>query len=171
MRRWPSPVRAASALIGRRLLAVGRAARPCRAELPARIELLGEQPWIVVDSAHTPRSAAALARALGPLKRARTRLVLSISGDKPLEAILAELLPLADEVFVTRAEPVRSLDPAQVARAVRAAAPGLALRAVPNPFLAVRAAAEGLGANDLLVATGSVYLAGIARRILRPRPR
>jgi dihydrofolate synthase/folylpolyglutamate synthase len=141
------------------------------AELPARIELLGEQPWIVVDSAHTPRSAAALARVLGPLKRARTRLVLSISGDKPLEAILAELLPLADEVFVTRAEPVRSLDPAQVARAVRAAAPGLAIRAVPNPFVAVRAAAEGLGANDLLVATGSVYLAGIARRILRsPSP-
>jgi dihydrofolate synthase/folylpolyglutamate synthase len=137
--------------------------------LPGRIEVLGERPWLVVDAAHTERSAAALADALTGLARRRTRLVLSVSADKRLEAILGWLLPLADEVFVTRAEPLRSLDPAQVARAVRAASPSLPLHAVPNPFVAVRAASEGLGAEDLLLVTGSVYLAGIARRILRER--
>jgi dihydrofolate synthase/folylpolyglutamate synthase len=150
------------------LAAAARRGLP-RAALPGRIEVLGERPWLVVDAAHTERSAAALAATLAPLPRAKTRLVLSISADKRLEEILARLLPLADEVFVTRADPIRSLDPAQVARAVRAAAPGLPLHAVPNPFLAVRAACEGLGADDLLLVTGSVYLAGIARRILRER--
>jgi dihydrofolate synthase/folylpolyglutamate synthase len=140
-----------------------------QAVLPGRIEVLGERPWLVVDAAHTERSAAALADALAGLPRRRTRLVLSISSDKRLEAILAHLLPIADEVFVTRAEPVRSLDPQQVARAVRAAAPALPIHAVPNPFLAVRAACEGLGQDDLLVATGSIYLAGLARRVLRGR--
>jgi len=140
-----------------------------RALLPGRIEVLGERPWLVVDSAHTERSAAALADALADVRRRRTRLVLSVSADKRLEAILAHLLPLADEAFVTRADPVRSLDPQQVARAVRAAAPALPLHAVANPFLAVRAACEDLGTDDLLVATGSVYLAGLARRILRER--
>jgi dihydrofolate synthase/folylpolyglutamate synthase len=139
------------------------------AALPGRIEVLGERPWLVVDAAHTERSAAALAETLSKVSRRRTRLVLSVSGDKRLDVILASLLPLADEVFVTRAEPVRSLDPSQVAQAVRAAAPELPLHAVPNPFLAVRAACEGLGEEDLLLATGSVYLAGIARRILRER--
>jgi dihydrofolate synthase/folylpolyglutamate synthase len=131
--------------------------------------VLGERPWLVVDGAHTERSAAALADVLACVPRRHTRLVLSVSADKRLEAILARLLPLADEVFVTRADPVRSLDPAQVARAVRALAPALLLHAVPNPDMAVRVACEGLGEDDLLLVTGSVYLAGIARRILRSR--
>jgi len=142
-----------------------------RTRLPGRIEVLAERPWLVVDAAHTPRSAEALAGTLAPLARGRTRVVLSVSSDKDLEALLRALLPLADELFVTRAEPVRSLDPALVARAVRTAAPTLPVHAVPNPHLAVRAASEGLGQEDLLLATGSVYLAGIARRILAvPRP-
>jgi folylpolyglutamate synthase/dihydropteroate synthase len=77
------------------------------------------------------------------------------------------LLPLADQVTVTRAEAARSLDPAEVAAAARAARPGLALRVVPNPHLALRAARESAPRDGLLVATGSIYLAGIARRLWR----
>jgi dihydrofolate synthase/folylpolyglutamate synthase len=93
--------------------------------------------------------------------------VLSISAGKDLDQILGALLPLADEVTLTRAEPARSLAPAEIAQAVRSRAPGLPLRVVPNPHLALRAAAEGLAPDDCLCATGSIYLAGIARRVLR----
>ena len=48
-----------------------------------------------------------------------------------------------------------------------APAPGLPLRVVPNPHLAVRAAREAISPEDALCVTGSVYLAGIARRALR----
>jgi len=137
------------------------------AELPGRIEVLGRSPWLLVDGAHTAVSARALARVLASLPRRRSRLVLSISAGKDMPSILEALLPEADEVTVTRAEPVRSLAPEEVASAVRAAAPGLAPRVVPNPHLAVRAAREGLAAGDLLCVSGSVYLAGIARRVLR----
>jgi dihydrofolate synthase/folylpolyglutamate synthase len=138
-------------------------------ELPARVELLSQRPAVVIDAAHTEDSARALARALALLPRRCTHLVLSVSADKNLGAILGALLPLADRVTVTRAEPSRSLAPAEVAAAVRAAAPELPLAAVPNPFLAVRAAHEGLSPDDLLCVTGSVYLAGIARRVLGPK--
>ncbi len=136
------------------------------ARLPGRLEILARAPWCIVDAAHTPASARALAAALAALPRERARLVLSVSAGKDLEAILAALAPRFDEVFVTRAEPVRSLGPQDVAVALRAVAPGVAIHAVPNPFLAVRAAREGLGPADLLCAAGSVYLAGIARRVL-----
>ena len=139
------------------------------AELPGRIEVLGRSPWLLVDGAHTAVSARALARVLASLPRRRTQLVLSISAGKDMSSILEALLPEADEVTVTRAEPVRSLAPEEVASAVRAAAPGVALRVVPNPHLAVRAAREVLAADDLLCVSGSVYLAGIARRVLRER--
>ena len=135
--------------------------------LPGRVEVLSRAPWIVVDAAHTAASARALAAALALVPRTVTHLVLSISAGKDLAAILDALLPLADRVTVTRAEPTRSLDPAEIAAAARAARPGLALRAVPNPHLALRAARETTAPDGLLVATGSVYLAGIARRLWR----
>jgi dihydrofolate synthase/folylpolyglutamate synthase len=136
------------------------------ASLPGRVEILGRRPWLVVDGAHTEQSARALAAALAGLPRARIHLVLSISAGKQTAAILDALLPHADVVTVTRAEPARSLAPADVAAAVRARRGDLELRVVPNPHLAVRAAAEALGPDDCLCATGSVYLAGIARKVL-----
>jgi dihydrofolate synthase/folylpolyglutamate synthase len=141
------------------------------AQLPGRIELLGRDPTILVDAAHTAASARALARALSRLPRRRTRLVLSVSSGKDTASILRALLPEASEVTVTRADPTRSLAAGDVAAAVRAAAPDLPLEIVPDAEFAVRAAREGLGAEDLICVTGSVYLAGIARRLLRARRR
>jgi dihydrofolate synthase/folylpolyglutamate synthase len=108
---------------------------------------------------------------LASLPRRRSHLVLSISADKDTDAILSALLPQADEVTVTRAEPVRSLPPEAVAEAIHAASPGLALQVVPDPQAAVRAARAQLADGDLLCVTGSIFLAGIARGVLkRPDP-
>jgi len=138
------------------------------ARLPGRIEIVARGPLIVVDGAHTEESARALAEALALLPRARARLVLSVSAGKNLDAILAALLPAFDEVTVTRADAARSLAAPEVAAAVRAASPATPVHAIPNPHLALRAAREGLGPDDLLCATGSFYLAGIARSVLGP---
>lgn len=134
--------------------------------LPGRIEIVSRAPWIVIDGAHTAESARALARTLARIPRRSAHLVVSISAGKALAEICAALAPQADRVTITRAEPVRSLTPAAVADALRAVSPALDLRIVPNPHLALRAARESVTADDLLVATGSFYLAGIARRVL-----
>jgi dihydrofolate synthase / folylpolyglutamate synthase len=138
--------------------------------LPGRIEICARQPWVIVDGAHTAASARALAATLAGIARRRSHLVLSISAGKDLGAICQALVPQADLVTVTRAEAVRSLDPQQVAEAVRAVAGRAEVRVVPNPHLALRAARESLAADDLLCASGSIYLAGIARRLLREPP-
>lgn len=135
------------------------------ARLPGRIEVLGGTPLRVVDSAHTPASARALAATLRGLAKGETHLVLSVSAGKDLDEILAALLPLVDALTVTRADPTRSLAPAEVARVARAQRADLVTRCVPNPHLALRAALDGLGSDGCALATGSVYLAGIARRI------
>jgi len=135
------------------------------ARLPGRVELVGRAPWLLVDSAHTAASAAALAEVLQGMPRRRSHLVLSISAGKNSDEILRQLLPAMDAVTVTRAEPIRSLSPAEVATAIRALDPNVRLAVVPNPHLALRAAREELGAEDLLCVSGSVYLAGIARRV------
>jgi dihydrofolate synthase/folylpolyglutamate synthase len=136
------------------------------ATLPGRVEVLRRDPWVIVDSAHTAASARALA---GVLERigAPAHLVLSISSGKDSDAILEALVPRACDVTLTRAEPTRSLEPTEIAALVRAQSPGLALHVVPNPHRALRAAREGLAAGDVLCVAGSVYLAGIARSVLR----
>jgi dihydrofolate synthase/folylpolyglutamate synthase len=151
-------------------LAAAAPAALAAARLPGRVELLGRAPWLVVDAAHTAASARALAAALRVVPRRSVHLVLSVSAGKDLGAILDALLPLAARVTVTRAEPARSLAPAEIAAASRASAPGLALRVVPNPHLALRAARAAAAPDDLVVATGSVYLAGQARRIWSQPP-
>lgn len=137
--------------------------------LPGRVEVLGREPLRVVDGAHTPASARALAAALRVLPRGYTHLVLSVSAGKHLVEILDALLPLADALTVTRAEPTRSLAPAEVAQVARARAPGLVARSVPSPHLALRAALAELPPGGCALAAGSVYLAGIARRLWAER--
>jgi dihydrofolate synthase/folylpolyglutamate synthase len=158
--------RRAAGLGGLALAAAARAGL-ARAVLPGRIEVIARDPLVVVDSAHTGASARALAAVLAKLPRRRTHLVLSVSAGKDLAAILDACLPLASEATLTHSEPRRSLEPAEIAAAARAVAPGLPLRVVPDPRLALRAAAAELAPGDCLCVTGSVYLAGIARAVLR----
>jgi dihydrofolate synthase/folylpolyglutamate synthase len=153
-------------LVGAERLAAAAPAALAAAELPGRIELLGREPLRIADGAHTAASARALAAVLRALPHRRTHLVLSLSVGKDFEGICAALVPCADEVTLTRADPLKSLDPVALAPALRAFAPGLELRVVPNPHLALRAAREAAAVEDLVCATGSVYLAGIARAVL-----
>jgi len=138
--------------------------------LPGRVERLRRDPLVLIDSAHTGASARALAAALAGIPRRRTHLVLSVSAGKQLDAVLAALLPLAEQLTVTRADAGRSLAETEIARAARARGSSLPLRVVPNPHLALRAAADALEPGDCLCVAGSVYLAGIARRLLRELP-
>jgi dihydrofolate synthase/folylpolyglutamate synthase len=130
------------------------------------VEVLSRSPWIVVDAAHTAASARALAEVLQRIGRS-VHLVLSVSAGKDTAAILDALLPCAASLTLTRAEPARSLTPAEVAAAARVRAPELPQRVVSDPHLALRAAREALGPDDLLCVAGSIYLAGIARSTLR----
>ena len=93
--------------------------------------------------------------------------MLSVSADKALAPLLDALLPRASSVTLTRAEPHRSCDPESLARSVRARAPQLALQVVPDAPRALREVLAQLAPDAAACATGSVYLAGIARRVWR----
>lgn len=149
--------------------ALRSAARAAFAEvrLPGRIELLRRAPVVLVDSAHTEASARALAETLARIPRRRAHLVLAVSTGKDLRRICEILAPHADCATATRAEPSRGLPPETIAAALRRAAPTAAIRIAPAPEPALHQARAALHKDDLLYATGSIYLAGLARQILR----
>jgi len=149
---------------------VGAAQRGLAAlTLPGRVEVVSREPWVIIDSAHTPASAIALADTLASLGLTEVELILSISRDKALPEILTPLLPHARAVTVTAAEPLRSVPPLELAEAIGALAPDLALRVAHDPRSGLRDALASVQAGTAVVVAGSVYLAGAAREVVRER--
>ena len=137
---------------------------------PARVEVLGEAPWIVVDGAHNVASAEALAETLrtcfppGP----RT-LVFGTTRDKDLRGQLTALLPGCDAVVATRyVENPRSVPPDEVVDAVRALN-GPDARVAADPSEALALARQVTPADGLICVSGSLFLAAEARAVLLRR--
>ena len=72
-------------------------------KMPGRVEVIPGEPLVVLDVAHNPASARALIDALAELPAASRRtLILSISRDKDVRAIAAELSPHFDRIIATQ---------------------------------------------------------------------
>jgi dihydrofolate synthase/folylpolyglutamate synthase len=90
-----------------------------RVSWPGRFQVIGAGPWLVLDGAHNPAGAAALADSLRATFGNRpVTFVLAISSDKDVRGILAALVPLARRVILTRSSNARSLDPRELAAAM-----------------------------------------------------
>jgi len=132
---------------------------------PGRLEIVALQPSVVLDGAHNPAGAAALAEAMRESFRwERLHLVLAVSANKDLAGICAPLAPLADEAYVARNEGVRSADPVDVADAL--GRPAARFGAVAEALAAARAAAAP---RDIVLVTGSLFTVADAKRALAAR--
>lgn len=134
------------------------------ASWPGRMEMFGHAPAILLDGAHNPAGAKALAEALAEIPRERLILVAGVMGDKDLEGILSPLLPLADRVFAASSPLPRAFPSAELAsfcreRGVEATDAGSVARALS---LAVDFASP----RDLVVVCGSLFVVGEARALL-----
>jgi dihydrofolate synthase/folylpolyglutamate synthase len=90
--------------------------------------------------------------------------VFAAMADKPWPAMLAHLLPRAAELVITRVGR-RGLDPDGLVAAVGRATP---VRAVPDACEAVRSTVARAAADDAVLITGSLFLAGEAYAALAP---
>jgi dihydrofolate synthase/folylpolyglutamate synthase len=124
-------------------------------------------PRIILDGAHNPHGAAALAEAL----RARGEhpvLIAAASADKDVAAIAAALAPAVRAVVATRYQQDRAMDPARLAAAFAAAAGAPAAIAAAPDLAAALAVAATYRAP--IVIAGSLFLVGEARTALLGAP-
>jgi dihydrofolate synthase/folylpolyglutamate synthase len=132
---------------------------------PGRMEVVQRRPAVMLDGAHNPAAAQALADALREsFTWDRLHLVMSVSANKNLGGIVAELAPLADVVYAARNRSDRSEDPAPVA--ARFAAEHKAVTMHDSVVEALDAARSDAGPGDLILVTGSLYTVADARRAL-----
>ncbi|HJY32749.1 MAG TPA: Mur ligase family protein [Actinomycetota bacterium] len=136
---------------------------------PGRLEVAARRPLVILDGAHNPAAARALAEALpDTFTWDRLHLVLGVFADKDLEGIVAPLAPLADAGYATAVDSVRARSPREVADAM--AVHGIATEPFPSVTDALDAAARAASDGDLILVTGSLYTVADARRALLEDP-
>jgi dihydrofolate synthase/folylpolyglutamate synthase len=130
--------------------------------LPGRMEVVGRHPLVVLDGAHNPAAARALAVAMSQSFRwEQLRLVVSVMADKDVRGVLEPLLLVADEVIVTGNNSLRAADPDDLAAVARALDHDPIVE--PDPAEAVALAIERSGPEDAVLVTGSMYIVGDVR--------
>ena len=133
---------------------------------PGRLEIVERRPMLVLDGAHNPPGAEALAVALREeFTWARLHLVVAVSSDKDLGGIVRSLAPVVDRAYAARYAGERSATVEVVAAGF--AERGVATEQFPSVAEALAAARARADEDDLILVTGSLYTVADARRELR----
>jgi len=132
------------------------------ARWPGRLEHVSPNPDIILDGAHNPAGARALARYLERFYPHRKRwLIYGAMRDKAVEEIAGILFPLADELIFTAPNYSRALRPEALQEI---AGSGRIASSIEEALRLAEA-----GPDDVIVITGSLFLIGEARAILARR--
>ena len=133
---------------------------------PGRLELFA---WrgaeVLLDAAHNPAGARALAAHLTAIGWDRVTLVFGAMQDKDVDGMLAPLAPLCGSIICTTPDTPRAMPARELARLAHDVAPNAAaIVVVEDPGAAL---AEATRAGTRVVVAGSIFLIGPLRDILR----
>ena len=132
-------------------------------ELPGRFQVVPGQPALVLDVAHNPHAAAALALNLDAMGfYPTTHAVFGAMADKDLAPMLARMDPLVDRWYFTDLPTPRAAGGAALQRAWQALTQRRDAESAvfASPSKALQAAAARAGPTDRIVVFGSFYTVG-----------
>jgi len=142
---------------------------------PGRLEILHRDPTVIVDAAHNPHGAAALAETIrNEFDFESIFCVLGILGEKDVKGVLKALEPVVDRLIVTKSDSPRALPVADLfteavqvfgtERVFKEEDLNSAITYAMEQATLINQVSDGVSA---VVITGSVVTAGSARVILR----
>lgn len=86
-----------------------------RVSWPGRFQVVGRDPWVVLDGAHNPAGAQALAASLRDTFSEQPKtIILGISADKDKAGILKAIAPVASRVILTASSHPRATPPEEL---------------------------------------------------------
>ena len=134
--------------------------------LPCRMEVVQSRPRVVLDGAHNRDKAQALVEGVSNWEFERLIFVLGAVNDKDFAGMAEVFAPVGERYFITlppASAPRPGLAPDVFAQALKeAGAAGVETRI--DAWGALDEALDEAGENDLIVITGSMFIAGELRR-------
>jgi len=142
---------------------------------PGRLEILHRDPTVIIDAAHNPHGAKALAETIrSEFDFESIFCVLGILGDKDVKGFLKTLEPVVDRLVVTKSQSPRALPVAELFalavevfgndRVFKEDDLASAITYAMEQVTLINQVSDGVSA---VVITGSVVTAGSARAILK----
>ncbi|MDX3896409.1 bifunctional tetrahydrofolate synthase/dihydrofolate synthase [Pusillimonas sp.] len=134
--------------------------------LPGRMQILPGKPAVVLDVAHNPHAAAALAQNLaGMAYYPYTHAVVGMLRDKDAAAVLAKLVPRVDHWYCATLEGPRGSKGEELAEVVRGLLPDnpdetITVSSFDNPVQAFAKARELASEDDRILVFGSFSTVG-----------
>ena len=137
-------------------------------QLSCRVELVSDQPAVVIDTSHNVASIDALTLALNDhFAPSKKTIVFACSKDKEYEKMLDQLMQFADRLIVTqfhnnpRSVPVERLE--ALAHNKSPSLQSIEILSAPSSAIAVQHALRTAIPNELICITGSFFLAAETR--------
>ncbi len=130
---------------------------------PGRLQLVGTEPTVLVDAAHNPGGAEALAQAVGEyFTFDKVVAVVGILADKDVAGIIRALDPVVSEFVITTSSSDRAIDPDELASVVVGIAGADRVLVEPDLTEALDQARELAGETEkgAVLVTGSITLVG-----------
>ena len=130
--------------------------------VPARMEILGKNPVILLDGGHNEDCALALRNVIRDnFYGKKIIMVSSIMADKDYDTYLSNVAPFANEFIATKADVPRALESDKLKEdASRYCNNCIEIK---NPAQAVAFALDNAEIDDIIIICGSFYLAGEVR--------
>ena len=126
-----------------------------------------------MDGAQNKASAHVLAGAIKKIfKYKKLILVLGVSKDKDIKGILEELLPICDSLILTKSKvSTRALEPAKIKEFIDVVKHNVKdITLTSNVEDSLNKALLIAGQDDLILATGSLFVVGEAKESLKEIP-
>ena len=128
---------------------------------PGRMELIPGHPPLLLDGAHNPAGATALAGALSDYRYRRLLMVVGIMADKDARKIIAPLSPFVTKCYCVTPDLERALPDSELAAILTGF--GLEARACGSVGNGISAARAEAGEDDLILVCGSLFTVGEAK--------
>jgi len=139
-------------------------------KLEGRMEIVCEEPRILIDGAHNASSVEALMRAIGQTIRYDSMVVIfGCQRDKDIPGMLRHVQLGADKIIFTSARTSRAADPYELHAMFLEKCSKMA-QVADTLDEALEIARRAVTREDLICITGSFYLVGEAARKLRKKP-
>ena len=140
-----------------------------QARAPGRFQRVAGSPETLLDVAHNPQAARALAATLQENPGwGRTLAVAGMLADKDVEGVVSALVPAVDAWWVCTPDSPRALDAAAFAAVVRRHAGAAPVNALVEPIAAYRAARSAAHDGDRILVFGSFHTVAAILAALKP---
>ena len=134
---------------------------------PGRMQVVAENPLVILDGAHNPAAIRALVKALSSgFQYRRLILVLGVMEDKEIGPLVRGIVPISDHVIYTRPVYYRAANPEILAaEGSHLGKSGEVVQVLTRALDKARAMADS---RDVIVVTGSLFTVGEALTYFDP---